>query len=131
MRTIKFRVWTGNRMLYDCGVVTKGNKILVQDKGKLNLSIPMQFTGLKDVFGKEIYEDDIVKYKKGIWKVNFDMGKFSLFSDLSNLSTSIIEDSIMPKTEEQEIADKLGVWWTSCEVIGNIYENPELLEDGK
>ena len=124
MRTIKFRIWnkTGKRMLYDSGLEVKGVKIISENT--------MQFTGLKDQFGKEIYEGDIVEYHKGIWKVGFMMGKFSLFTDSSNLSTTIIEKSIRPRTEEQEIAEKLGVWWTSCKVIGNIYETSELLNNG-
>ena len=73
----------------------------------------MQYTGLKDKNGKEIYEGDVVRYKAfEIWyarKVYFDteLCQFGLHS--SNFLF------------HNQFSDNL-------EIIGNIYENPELLK---
>ena len=68
-----------------------------------------QYTGLNDKNGKEIYEGDIVEYENMTGKIMFFNGSFIL-SDLE-------------ETEEWE----LGVINEEIEVIGNIYENSELL----
>lgn len=68
MREIKFRAWDGKRMYYDpndfylrmdgsCFDVFEGE----MDEPICGQPILMQYTGLKDKNGKEIYEGDIVK----------------------------------------------------------------------
>ena len=76
----------------------------------------MQYTGLKDKNGKEIYEGDIVEYKAYMtWhrdEVKFTNGKFH--GQLSGV------------TEELQSLYDLGLIATlGCEIIGNIYENHE------
>lgn len=77
----------------------------------------MQFTGLLDNHGKEIYERDIVRenteafgVSKLMYVVGFERGHFTL-------------------TEIGSGYDRMGIWNvnTNMEIIGNIYENPELL----
>lgn len=76
----------------------------------------MQSTGLKDKNGTEIYEGDIVRYNRGIsWSVE----KFPYVVKNSMegfvFEYGLIQHSLFKKIEY-------------VTVIGNIYENPELLE---
>lgn len=70
----------------------------------------MQFTGLKDSQGKEIYESDLIKDNDGkIWEVIW----FQLGWTLQSLDD---EDDTLPMAD----------FW-EYNLIGNIYENPELI----
>lgn len=71
----------------------------------------MQYTGLKDMKGKEIYEGDILfeSFSEEYFKVVFENGSF--------------------RAEVDEYSLDLEDYAHICEVVGNIYENPELMED--
>ena len=77
----------------------------------------MQSTGLKDKNGKEIFEGDIVDFKgrKAIIKWH---GAFASF----------IYRFIDEPQERKPKWDPLFLAYLKLEIIGNIYENPELLE---
>jgi hypothetical protein len=106
MREIKFRAWNGKHMDYDYRDASLWNGLLVAEGD----TILMQFIGLTDETNKEIYEGDIIKYE-------FDGG-----------------DNIERPPRIDEVKYVLGcfipdIWrYQKPEVIGNIYENPELLK---
>ncbi len=146
MRTIKFRGWSEkhNKMFYvDFEELCSQYSVEGEANGTLNEhsvnvdcdeykfvesmgyvgSVIMQFTGPKDKNGKEIYEDDIVKLNCGcIAQIRFDRAEFESF-----MTTEQIKKHV-PHHKKDSIQYR---WKFSCEVIGNIYENPELLKDGK
>jgi uncharacterized phage protein (TIGR01671 family) len=85
----------------------------------------MQSTGLKDKNGMEIFEGDLVK-------VSVDNGFDYLFEELSIVEPSKIHSGLVCSLKSHEAeyriihAEILGYEY---EVVGNIYENPELLEE--
>jgi len=73
----------------------------------------MQWTGLLDKNGREIYEGDLLKYEMGsIWEVIFEDGCFKR----NSLTARYGSKKLLLDSPEQ------------FEIIGNIHENPELLK---
>jgi len=121
MRVIKFRAFSKifgtNKMCYDVEMMLKtdgtwwvcneGKHIFNQSSNRGHI---MQFTGLHDKHGKEIYEMDIVKHKNGIQIVKWDNESASFQMCLNN---SVLD---------QEINN-----YEDVEIIGNVHQNPELI----
>ena len=131
-REIKFRAWDNRnkKMLKVAGVeLISGREIvsvgtLLPDEvvyGKVNgsnLSL-MQYTGLKDKNGREIYEGDVLD----IGLLNQDGNPI-----LAPVSYEAYLAGYVLYNEGHGIWQRIG---GGCEVIGNIYENPELMEADK
>lgn len=132
MREIKFRAWDreGVRMYHDVGVIPphyKPARIAEDGMGSLHTNhnstplIPyntnryeiMQYTGLTDRNGVEIYEGDIVETDKS--SIN-----------RSRVSYSEAQYPALLWAGDQGVKESERI-----EVIGNIYENPELLNGNK
>jgi uncharacterized phage protein (TIGR01671 family) len=89
--------------------------------------IIMQYTGLKDKNGKEIYEGDIISYGEYSGAMFKGSGRVCLhevfWDNNSSCFTSIEKTNPFGENSLSGSLDSYG------SVIGNIYENPELLSE--
>ena len=83
----------------------------------------MQFTGLKDKNGKEIYEDDIVSSPRhpGLATISYCNAAFRVFCEQNGWIAEILEENTGASEEDELDSDELII-------VGNIHENPELLK---
>lgn len=124
MREIKFRAWDKvNKFLTQVMTLSfrdgKVSTTHYSNGGGVYLHddevVLMQYTGLKDKNGKEIYEGDIIKFDKKspeIKSVFYKNGSFCIL-DVNDVDICYLGDCIF-KDE--------------YEIIGDIYQNPELLK---
>ena len=129
MKTIKFRIWNGMEMVYDItsgkfGTFyvnpEKGDGLNPEDTASLTVNTTkypegtpvMQYSGIDDKNGKEIYEGDIFKIgaEKEVFEVRFEHGCFMAFC----------------KGKQYGLIGELQICF--IDIIGNIYQNAELLQ---
>ena len=128
METVKFRVWNGREMVYDImagkfgifyvnpekgdGLNTKDTACLSENTTKYHEGTPlMQYSGIDDKNGKEIYEGDIFKLgaEKEVFEVRFEHGCFMAFCN----------------GKQYGLIGELQICF--IDIIGNIYQNAWLL----
>ena len=117
MREIKFRGWYSK---INGGVMMQPNfngPINEVFNDPNNTAVYMQYTGLKDKHGKEIYEGDIICYNYGKTESRAKM-----------IAKWVDAGFVLSAYKENWVYDLGECVPTTLEVIGNIYENPELLE---
>ena len=92
-----------------------------------------QFTGLKDENGKEIYEGDIIEFSYDEFIGNFDTkvakGTIEFTNGTFLIKTFEIEGKKVKDTDNEECFLLYTVNTCTLKVIGNVYENSELLEE--
>lgn len=136
MRMIRFRAWQKEqKKMYSPETMSEDQLTLMPDgRGFANISststrlsaidnnkrmIPLQYTGLQDKNGREIYEGDIIRdIEKLTWQVLYNESEACF--DIQNMDK---------KSRLQRI--HLHSSFEDLEVIGNIYENPELIKGDK
>lgn len=121
MRETKFRAWhKKDKEMWDWKYLLKtmvgGTRQNAFSRDDLEL---MQFTGLRDKNGKEIYEGDILAMPYGGHPARWTVGELSEYGLYFQRHTIKPYQSPYPYRDLRHF-DK-------AEVIGNIYENPELL----
>ena len=129
MREIKFREWHNGKMLSwaDLGHVGVDLHCILSDMETFKV---MQYTGLKDKNGKEIYEGDIVFNDwhniSGTQIGQNWIVKFGEYDD-SQIDWGSPAFGYFCENIEGEQESPLNMGGTGLRVIGNIYENAELL----
>jgi len=136
-REIKFRAWWKNEMHYDIRI--SGGSSLIEDWMAMSDDKPvyMQFTGMKDKNGKEVYEGDICEWDDTsksklviIWGETEGCWCYYYLGKWGN------PKSIYPLCLETDSEWQYG-GFAGCDlviknhiskVIGNVYENPELIK---
>jgi hypothetical protein len=126
---IKFRGWdTVKKVMYspeemgrdELTINPDGRGFVNVHGGSTKLSeyyshiLPLQYIGYNDTTNKEIYCGDVIEYENS----NSGYGR----PRHEELSRSTVSDI----TNYEYISDYL-IWWKSGKIIGNIFENPELL----
>lgn len=113
---MKFRAWDGSRMLEPQDLSQSGEYWKWLGKQDCEL---MQFTGLLDKNGKEIYEGDIVKGETTLPMRIIHQGHQY---GIGYYADGKVQNDPLDGTTLQYLRDE------GLEIIGNLYENPELGE---
>ncbi len=122
-REIKFRAWQEDTMLYQVSSGVYGTRryfSTLYEDCKL-----MQYTGLKDKNGKEIYEGDILKEISELSPKDHQNRIGTIVYEPNVTSFMVLNDGGYCHLNEGKW-DKNQLEYT--EIIGNIHENPELLK---
>jgi len=132
MREIKFRAWNtvigwwASKEPMTLNQLMLNNSTGISEKGLDEDFTFMQFTGLTDKNGVEIYDGDLIKNNHGrtskvVWN------KFMASFD----SEFVSDDGSAPVFQDKSVGFHNADWKRQVEVIGSIYENPELLREQK
>lgn len=150
-REIKFRAWNKTHNYMDTEFCIHADGHLYQDaqntydtpneeiESAYEELVVMQFTGLFDQNGTEIYEGDIMRMLYPDWpsQTDYSISLEEYIKSISSIGVVIFNLDLgcfnvkfgLDKYGSEELGDFRVGRHGHKEVIGNIYENPELLED--
>lgn len=154
MREIKFRAWDENsqEMIYEIGITPEGIPYSIPDNAEASDQFnyypschKMQYTGLKDKNGREIYEGDVIEVFKGYWsfKAIVKFGHYEQDGSGGEYSPTecigFYAEAINPDEKDEygcylisDYEKQMSLFESEeIEVIGDVYRNPELLEATK
>lgn len=133
VRDTKFRAWDNNEewmvddmlLSFDGEILTDDvqphdtpyKEIELADEGRYEL---MQYTGMKDINGSEIYEEDIVKYGEDVYTI-----KYGRFIDM-DVPTPITQIGFY--LLDNKYQETFPLYAVEYKILGNIYENKDLLK---
>ncbi len=112
MRDIKFREWNGYKMDYNPPVSLIASTSINE---RFEDSIMMQYTGLKDKHGKDIFEGDIIKTPYTYGRAVYNLFEVQYMDGIFMAVSPVTRSEYLYDVQEE------------ASVIGNIHENPELL----
>lgn len=129
MTTLKFRAWDKkcNEMFKDTFAITESGQVIIVEQESVfdtpdyvftDDLIIMQSTGLFDEYGKEIFVGDILHTPDN------ELAKVFWNDDLAGWFVDFLYE-IAELSEVADIQSNRSI----CAIVGNIYENPELLEE--
>ena len=130
MRQIKFRAWNQSKAVEKMLNWDFLKGIEVHDVFDRDNLVLMQYIGLKDKNGVEIFEGDVLSHYDKHYVVKWDVHMAA--SQTENIKDSVDSDFFnwgnTPSLVTKDIPDMgFGYSTPTCEVIGNIYEHPDLL----
>ena len=126
-RTIKFRAWWKKQLRYNA-IAGNGQCLFIPNgtgeykwvnMAECNV---MEFSGLQDIKGKDIYEDDLLGY----WKKDVNKKDKLLLCRVSFRNGAFVAD--VSKNLDGKLFTDLSSYLDKYIVIGNIYENADLFE---
>ena len=126
MRTIKFRFWNPPGKAFVQQYKYKGlvDELFEQD----SMLIPSQYTDMKDCNGKEIWEGDILEYERRL--TNKDSQKYTAIVSYANgayllLAKAMSLEGTLAHMWLHDLSKD--IYNSKVKVIGNKFENPELI----
>jgi len=132
-REIKFRAWDESQkyMAYQGAPDLETIQSFIHHFGDKKL---MQFTGLKDCHGKDIYEGDVIEGESYLYGYQLNDNKQFNYKGIVEFQTQcdvglcwIVNDGSGAWNLNQTVHRNM-IDYCTGQVIGNIFENPELLE---